>query len=117
MIYNGSYVVGEVEGCEEAGQVEIAAYVYDNGTIPYKNIGTYLKQFNHTVEVDTWYNYTIYIEDTQSIFALAYENGTVIETQTIEHRNCTSQTNGNLQALYFGGECEAPQEVTVCYGA
>jgi len=104
-----------VENCHKKNQIEIAAYTYDNGTIPYQHIGTLLKEFKATVEIDVWYNYTLHIQDSQTVYALAYQNGTVIETQTILHRGCKNQNHGNLQSLYFGGQCPAPQQVTVCY--
>ena len=115
LIYNGSIVVGEKENCPDKNKIELAAYAYDNGTIPYQNIGTLLKEFKATVEVDTWYQYTMELQETQTIYTLAYENGTTIEVQTIAHRDCSNFNRGNYQSLYFGGVCQAPQDVTVCY--
>jgi hypothetical protein len=114
LIYNGNYVVGEVPNCPQADQIELAAYTYDNGNIPYKN-STLLKQFKNTVTVNVWYNYTIHIQSNQTLFVLAHANGTVIESQFVVHRDCSNQNHGNLLSFYFGGECPAPQEVTACY--
>ena len=62
LIYNGSEINVKPD-CPDINKIEIAAYTYDNGTEPYKHIGTLLKEFNTMVEVEKWYNYTLAIEN------------------------------------------------------
>ena len=113
--YKGDYVTGVKPNCTEANRIELAAYTYDNGVVPYQHIGTLLKQFKATVEIGVWYKYTLEITDTQTNFILADANGNEIERQFTLHRNCSSQNKGNLLSFYFGGQCAAPQTVTACY--
>jgi len=115
LIYNGSSVVGEVPNCPEANLIEIAAYSYNNKSIPFQHVGTLLKEFNTTVQAEVWYNYTIVLEGTQTLFTIATANGTVLETQSIEHWDCEDTNHGNYLTFYFGGVCPAPQEVGLCY--
>jgi hypothetical protein len=39
----------------------------------------------------------------------------LLETQTIQHTFCDSYLDGYDLWLYFGGQCPAPQEVSICY--
>lgn len=118
LVYNSPYVTGEVENCDEQDLIEIAAYSYDNGDQPFtsENQGRLLKIFQNKLYVDTWYFLKLTLYQTGAIFEVFTEHGSLIERQTIDHRDCgTSYMYGLMQGLYFGGQCPAPQDVTVCF--
>ena len=115
LLYEAGRVVGENSACAESDLVEIAAYAYDNNDKPYENDGRLLKQFNTKLRVDAWYTVALTFEETKTIYQLFDSNNQPLESQEIVHRQCKDFKLGMMQDLYFGGQCPAPQEVTVCY--
>ena len=107
--------IGEKSNCSEANLIEIVAAAYDGGVRPYDRPGTLLKQFDTKLRVDTWYGLTLQFSENQTIYQLFDDAGSILETQTINHRICPKFNEGALLDLYFGGICPAPQAVTVCY--
>ncbi|KYQ94456.1 hypothetical protein DLAC_04754 [Tieghemostelium lacteum] len=117
LIFNDSKVVGEVPNCPTAGQVQIAAYAYDLGNKPYQN-SSLLTQFDTQLMVSQNYTMEIIFEETTGIYNLytSIEDGQVLlETHTIQHTACTEYDHGYLLGFYYGGECPAPDYVSVCY--
>lgn len=108
-------MVGENAACDESDLVEIAAYAYDNSAKPFENQGTLLKEFNTKLRVDSWYKVALTFEETKTIYELFDANNQLLETQEIVHRQCKDYKLGMMQDLYFGGQCPAPQDVSVCY--
>ena len=103
--FNGEYVTGVVENCVEEDLIELAAYTYDNGALPFtaENQGRLLKIFNTKVKVDTWYIYKLIISTNNTVYQLFNDENQLLESQTIEHRECGSSFYiGALQSLYFG---------------
>jgi len=113
--YESGRVIGENTDCSESDLVVLAAYGYDNNAKPFENIGTLLKEFSTKLRVDTWYKITLIFEETKTIYQLFDNNDQLLETQEILHRQCKDFKLGMMQHLYFGGQCPAPQAVTVCY--
>ena len=113
--YQSGYVVGEEPACPDADLIEIAAYAYDNELKPFENEGTLLKVFNTKLRVDDWFKVSLIFEETKTIYQLYNNNNQLLETQEILHRQCKDFKLGTMQDLYFGGQCSAPQDVTVCY--
>ena len=103
--FSSPYVIGEHENCAEKDLIELAAYTYDNGDIPYEpqNQGRLLKIFQTKVKVETWYIYKIVIKALHAEYQLFDEDNNLLETLTIYHRDCgSSYYTGLLQNLYFG---------------
>ncbi len=103
--FSGSYVIGEVEDCPEKDMIELAAYTYDNGALPFsqENAGILLKIFQTKVKVETWYIYKLIITPFNTVYQLFDDNRQLLESATIEHRECGSSFYiGALQSLYFG---------------
>lgn len=115
LAYEGGRVVSEKENCDQADLIEIAAYAYDNSVKPFENQGTLLKQFSTLLRVDAWYKVQLTFEETKTIYELFDNNNQLLETQEIAHRQCKDYKLGMMQDLYFGGQCPAPQDVSVCY--
>ena len=114
--FNGQYSVAEKPDCAESDLIELAAYAYDKGAKPFENQGLLLKEFKTKVKVDTWYGYKLKIFPTYTQYELSNEDGELLETITIDHRDCgATYLLGNLLKFYFGGQCPAPQEVSACY--
>ena len=103
--FSGNNVIGEIEDCPEKDLIELAAYTYDNGTIPFsqENAGILLKIFQTKVKVETWYIYKLIITPFNTVYQLFGDDHQLLESTTIEHRECgTSYYIGALQNLYFG---------------
>ncbi|RMZ94539.1 hypothetical protein BpHYR1_044535, partial [Brachionus plicatilis] len=118
LIFSSTFVMGELDDCAEKNLIEIAAYTYDNGDVPYEsqNQGRLLKTFKTKVKIETWYIYKLLINQLFTEYQLMDDNGNLLESLRIEHRDCgSSYYTGLLQNLYFGGQCPAPQEVSVAY--
>ena len=119
VIINSPFAVGEVPNCPEADYIELAAYAYDNYLRPFdtENQGTLLKIFDTKVKVNKYYGYRITVSRTSSLYELIDDtDNTVLETKTIDHRDCGSTYNqGTNSRFYFGGQCPAPVEVNACY--
>ncbi|CAF0739282.1 unnamed protein product [Adineta steineri] len=113
--HENGYTVGEVEDCSEKDLVEIAAYAYDDSRKPFEHQGTLLKEFATKLRVDTWYKVTLIFEEAKTTYQLFDDEGQHLETQEIIHRQCKDFKLGTWQDLYFGGQCPAPQAVSVCY--
>ena len=109
------HVVGERSNCPEVNLIELAASAYDGGKKPFQNPGTLLKEFSTKLRVNIWYRLRLTFEEKQSIYELLDDADQTLEVQTIDHRSCTDFNHGMFQSLYFGGQCPAPQAVTVCY--
>lgn len=105
----------ETKNCPESDLIEIAAYAYDNGDIPFENIGRLLKEFSIKLHVNVWYKITLIFKENKTIYQLFDSNDQPLETQEIDHRECKGYLDGMMQDLYFGGVCPAPQDVSVCY--
>ena len=58
LIFNGSYVIGEVPHCKYANQVQICSYSYDAGNKPFQN-ASLLTIFDTLLTVNTPYLMTI----------------------------------------------------------
>ena len=114
--FAGGYSLGENEDCAESDLIELAAYAYDNSQKPFENQGRLLKEFQTKVRVDEYYGYKIKINKTNTIYELSTREGELLETITIDHRDCGSTyLIGSLLKFYFGGQCPAPQTVKACY--
>jgi len=98
------------------GTIQLAAYAYDNGRLPYQNDGTLLKIFQTTTDPGTSLGSRIQFYLDRSVYTLYHSNGTVLESLTIVHENqCQNFDRGYMLGLYFGGTCTAPAVVSVCY--
>jgi hypothetical protein len=113
--YEAGRVIGENDDCSESDLIEIAAYAYDNNAKPFENQGTLLKEFSTKLRVDDWYKVTLIFEETKTVYQLFDNNDQILETKEIVHRQCKDFKLGLMQDLYFGGQCPAPQDVSVCY--
>jgi hypothetical protein len=114
--FNGEYVVGEKEDCVEADLIELAAYAYDNGDKPFENQGRLLKEFKYKVKVNEWYGYRLRIYRTFTVYELLDLNENILESISIDHRDCGNFYNqGTNLRFYFGGQCPAPSQVDACY--
>lgn len=105
LIFSSPFVVGEVDNCPERDLIEIAAYTYDNGEIPYEsqNQGRLLKIFKTKVKVETWYIYKLLINQLYTEYQLLDNDENLLESLRVEHRDCgASYYTGMLQNLYFG---------------
>ena len=104
------------DGITPGSMIEIAAYSYDDGSNPYNPPDTNLLQpFTTILQPDVPYNLSLNLSDpSKTIFTLIAE--TVRESKTVEHTNaCKRAAEGYRLSLYFGGQCRAPSNVTVCY--
>lgn len=104
---------------EELNQVQVAAYAYDGGSVPYhsENQGTLLKYFNTKLSVEVWYGLQLIVQPTKTIYKI-HNSTNLLETITIDHRDCgEDQTLGYRLSLYFGGSCDnpGPNNYTVYY--
>jgi hypothetical protein len=116
-VYNGSYVIGVIPDCPYINNVQIAAYAYDMGHLPYQN-SSLLTIFNTLLDVTAEYTFSIQFGPTWSIYNLhtAKSQGMkLLESNTIEHTYCEEYGKGYNLGLYFGGECPAPCDITCCY--
>ena len=103
--FSGNFVIGEVEDCPEKDMIELAAYTYDNGTVPFhqENAGILLKIFETKVKVETWYIFKLIISPFNTVFQLFDDSHQLLESKMIAHRECGSSFYiGALQSLYFG---------------
>jgi hypothetical protein len=107
--------------CPDASCIQLAAYSYDNGVVPYPANPDLLKPFDTTILPGVAYNYTLSMDASGvSKFTLSdVITGNIIEEQVVMHvTKCTENFNeGTLQGFYFGGKCTAPQEVSVIYSS
>jgi hypothetical protein len=116
VIFNGQYLLSEKSNCSEFDLVEVAAYAYDKADKPFENQGRLLKEFKNKVKVNQWYGYRLKINIPNTEYELSDSSGNLIESLTIEHRDCNASFSvGTLQGFYFGGQCPAPQPVSACY--
>jgi len=118
VIFQGPFSIGVEENCAEKDLIEIAAYTYDNGDRPFdsQNQGRLLKIFKTKVKVEQAYGYKLTNKPTYTLFELFDLDGNLLESQTVDHRDCgSSYKQGTLMKLYFGGQCPAPSQVDVCY--
>ncbi|CAF1497971.1 unnamed protein product [Rotaria magnacalcarata] len=109
------FVISERVDCAEADLVELAASAYDNGLKPYQFSGILLKEFSAKLRINTWYKLQLTFEETKTVYQLSDDASQVLEVQTVQHRSCPKFSSGAYQGLYFGGQCPAPQDVSVCY--
>lgn len=109
------HVTGEVQKCPGSKFIEWTASAYDNGRKPFEHIGALLKEFSTKLRINKTYKLTITFQQTQTIYQLSNTASRVLEIQTIDHRSCDQFHVGVMQGLYFGGQCPAPQAVSVCY--
>jgi hypothetical protein len=112
---SAGHVIHEVPKCPERNLIELAASAYDDGLKPFEHQGKLLKEFSTKLQINKWYNLKLTVDETKTIYQLSDHANRVLETQTVEHHSCESYNLGMLQGLYFGGQCPAPQPVTVCY--
>ncbi|CAF1635491.1 unnamed protein product, partial [Didymodactylos carnosus] len=117
LIFDNDNVIGQRANCEEENLIEVAAYAYDNSLKPFENEGTLLKEFSTKLQVETWYTFTLKFELSKTTYEIYNENNELLDSQEIIHRSCNNYNQGMKQTLYFGGQCPAPQEVSVCYEA
>lgn len=99
-------------------RVQIAAYSYDNGAKPYPDNPELLKVFNTLLIPNVMYMLTLEMDESGlSQYHLSDSDGDSIETQTVQHQNaCAENYNeGTVHGLYFGGDCRAPEDVTIQY--
>lgn len=116
LIYDTTgHVIGEKPNCSEANLVELAASTYDDGLKPYEHPGKLQKEFTTKPQVETWYRLTLILSQTITTYQLFDNSDQLLETQTINHRSCSEFNHGLIQGFYFGGECPAPQTLSVCY--
>jgi len=118
LLFRGEFVMGEKENCAEKNLLEIAAYSYDNGDVPFQsqNIGRLLKPFRTMVRVEEKYGYKITNNPTNAVYELFDSDGNLLEEQVVFHRDCGSSfKQGTFSKLYFGGQCPAPSQIDACY--
>lgn len=100
-------------------KIQLGAYSYDGGMVPYENEGTLLKEFKTTLSADTAYVFTLLMDETglSSFILSSGVDGSEIETKTIQHNTlCVDNFyEGTVQGLYFGGTCTAPVTVVAHY--
>lgn len=114
--FNGSRVIGEDPNCPLKNKIEIAAYSYDKGRKPFENPGTLLKIFKTLLDVEKPYILKLeYFVDKTDFYLLNGMDQRVLEHVVIDHSKCEYYNRGAVLGLYFGGQCPAPQAVTVCY--
>ena len=109
------HVTGEVKKCPEATLIKIAASTYDNGRKPFENIGTLQKEFSTKLRINKTCKLTITFQQNQTIYQLSTATNQLLETQTIDHQSCEQFHVEVMQGFYFGGQCPAPQAISVCY--
>lgn len=103
-------------------RVQIGAYSYDGGVAPYTGENPELmKSFKTTVVPNEAYRYRM-IMDANGLSTFMLYGGvggeeTLLETVTIQHKvTCSDNYNeGTVDGLYFGGTCEAPEDIVVVY--
>ena len=97
-------------------QIELAAYAYDDGNLPYQN-SSLLTVFSTKVTVGVQFNLRIEYLPTSSVYTLLDGRGSLLETHTINHRYCDEYEHGYNLYFYFGGECTftTPSEIFVDY--
>jgi hypothetical protein len=105
---------------EGTNRIEIATYSYDGGVIPYQEQAPHnlLQPFKYTVEPEVPYKYTLAMNvNGESVFTLADANDNFIESHTVVHAvTCPDNYfEGTVQGLYFGGTCQAPEDIVVIY--
>jgi hypothetical protein len=104
-----------IEGTQ---RIQLAAYSYDGGDIPYQNQGRLLKEFVLTVEPNVKYMLSMAMDATGlTTFTVGDENGSPLESQFIQHNNTCVDTyfEGKVEGLYFGGTCRAPEDIVIQY--
>ena len=105
LIFSGNYVLGERCGCADKGLIEVLTYTYDNGSIPYQNIGVLQKAFRTKIRVETWYIYKLITSAFETVYQIFDQDHTLLESINVPHRDCGSGGNSyrrGVQALYFG---------------
>jgi hypothetical protein len=99
-------------------KIQLAAYSYDDGTKPYPDNPDLLKVFHTLVSAEVPYEYALRMDDSgASTFQLADQTGALLETIVVNHKTrCVDNYyQGSLQGFYFGGQCTAPEQVSVIY--
>lgn len=99
------YVLNEIENCDEKDLIEIMSYTYDNGSIPYiaQNSGRLNKPFKTRLRIETWYLLKLILLPKTTIYELFDEDNALLETVSIDRRDCGSKTTeGRYMNLYFG---------------
>ena len=106
------------DGKTPGSLIEVAAYAYDHGVKPYFPPDPNLLQpFTTTLQTGVEYELALDIEPAASHYTLSHAaTGATLETKTVVHHNaCARATEGYRLDLYYGGQCTAPSDVTVCY--
>lgn len=66
--------------------------------------------------MNKWYGYSLTIFKTYTLYELLDSHENILEELVIDHRDCgSSYLSGSKLRLYFGGQCPAPQDISVCY--
>jgi hypothetical protein len=74
-----------------------------------------LKAFAHQLDTDTYYTLKLIHEIDKTTYQLI-SDGVLLESQVINHdTHCSDYNEGYLLGLYYGGDCTAPQDVSICY--
>ena len=98
------------------GSIQLAAYAYDQSRKPFQHEGTLLQTFVTTIQPDQIVGSKMewYLNRTE--YSLHDDSGSLLEVITIEHENeCSNFERGYELGLYFGGNCRAPDRVSVCF--
>jgi hypothetical protein len=76
-----------------------------------------LKQFNTILDVSQTYMTRMVLNISATVYQLySWPQNDLLEVQVIQKNNtCANFNEGYLLSLYFGGDCVAPQNVSVCY--
>ncbi len=98
--------------------IELAAYSYDMGVLPYNPPNAnLLQEFKTVVYPSTAYTIGLDITPEATMYSLTETtSGALLETKTVAHdHKCARADEGYRLSMYFGGQCPAPSTVTVCY--
>ena len=108
---------GNVPNCSG---IQLATYSYDAGDEPYINENWNLSNtFSTILQPDV--AYILGMESFSNgtvLHSLRSADGASLESKTNIHSNlCSNYEQGTVLGLYFGGNCAAPQDITVKYVA
>ena len=107
--------MGVNQSCPYLNLVQVAAYAYDDGHIPYQN-ASLLHIFPTLLNIEAVYTLTLNFNPVNTVYTIWDAAGTtVLEQFTMKHRSCNNYQQGYGLGLYFGGQCPAPQQVSICY--
>lgn len=85
------------------------------GSAPYQN-SSLLHVFSTLLTIGETYTVQIEFKMSAGVYSLFDAAGTqLLEQHSIGHTPCESVADGYKLGLYFGGQCPAPQAVSVCY--